>query len=96
MVDQINGVAPLSIYGLPSLSDEVAICPNPVSDQLVIQSDVASFDNYELFSSTGKNVTSRTQLHKSANSEWTLTISSLESGVYIIRTQKTANRIIVQ
>ena len=96
VVDQINGVAPLSIYGLPSLSDEVAICPNPVSDQLVIQSDVASFDNYKVFSSTGKNVTSRTQLHKSANSEWTLTISSLESGVYIIRTQKTANRIIVQ
>lgn len=96
VVDELNGVLPLSIQGFPTFSDQVLLCPNPARNSIIIHSEEFSFDDLSMYSATGKLITDQVRITKLSNSDWELNISSLESGIYIIRTVKTANRIVVQ
>ncbi|MFT5860662.1 MAG: hypothetical protein ACI865_002776 [Flavobacteriaceae bacterium] len=91
VVDELNDVVSLSVQGLPSLSDEVIICPNPSSKWITLKSATIELADLVLISPEGKDVTNRVQMNQVSKKEWSIDVSNLEKGMYIIKTAKTAN-----
>jgi hypothetical protein len=94
VVDELNGVLPLSIQGLNTFSDQVFICPNPSSSWLSIQCESVDLSELEVISPSGQNVSDKVTVTKINTFEWVLDISNLMNGMYILRTLKTANMIV--
>jgi hypothetical protein len=92
VVDQLNGLTPLSLKIQPSQSDNVVLCPNPASDRVIVQSELADFESFSMVSLSGKDVTNRVNVVQLSFYELEVDISALEPGMYIIRTSTTANK----
>jgi len=95
VVDELNGVLPLSIQGLETLSDEVKICPNPSRKWINVSSESVKLDDIVIISPAGQNVSNLVKRNRITSSEWKLDINRLAAGIYIVRTAKTANTFVV-
>jgi hypothetical protein len=93
VVDQLNGLTPLSLTIQPSLSDNVVLCPNPATQTVIVQSELADFESFSMVSLSGQDVTNRVNSVQLSPFELRIDISLLENGLYIIRTSSTANKL---
>ena len=95
VVDELNGVLPLSVQGLPSLSDQVIICPNPSRKWITVKSTTIALDDLVIISPEGKDVSNLVQMTQLSALEWSIDVSNLEKGMYIAIAVKTANTFVV-
>ena len=95
VVDELNGVLPLSVQGLPSLSDQVIICPNPSRKWITVKSTTIELDDLVIISPEGKDVSNLVQMTQLSALEWSIDVSNLEKGMYIAIAVKTANTFVV-
>lgn len=82
-----NNLTDLSANG--NLDRIVSVFPNPVQDKLILRSDVSTPVSYQLVDITGRQI-----LNGEFNINATLDLSSLESGVYLIRFESGKNQFI--
>ncbi|MDG1332063.1 MAG: phosphatidylinositol-specific phospholipase C domain-containing protein [Crocinitomicaceae bacterium] len=84
VVDQLNGVEPLSI-GESDFSDKILISPNPTEGFVTVISDKLQLENLQLISLTGQDVTNQVNARQIDSQTWKLNCDSLENGVYLIQ-----------
>ncbi|MEQ9442713.1 MAG: DUF2341 domain-containing protein [Cyclobacteriaceae bacterium] len=71
----------------------ILIYPNPAEDYLMVQGDLTEIMGFELLSSMGKDVTSFTKIVDIQESQIGVDITSLPSGLYLIRTRTTTQKL---
>ena len=83
VVDQLNGVEPLSI-GESEMNRGVSISPNPTNGIFQLKSELEELGQIELFTSAGRNVSHELRLKKISMYEAEIDLSSLFDGFYLL------------
>ncbi|MFK7784012.1 MAG: phosphatidylinositol-specific phospholipase C domain-containing protein [Crocinitomicaceae bacterium] len=83
VVDQLNGIEPLSIAESDYVH-QLQVSPNPTEGSVIVSSDQFVLDELKVISLSGKNVTGQVNAIQTQSNSWTLNCDSLESGVYLI------------
>lgn len=76
-----------------NLNREIKIFPNPALDHITINGSMKELEEVNIFNTLGQNVTTRISVIKKTDTQVVLDLSSLNSGIYYIKTKTTANRI---
>lgn len=83
VVDQLNGIEPLSIAE-SDFANRLIISPNPSEGFVTINSDQFAIENLRVISLTGQDVTNQVSARRVEPNTWKLNCDSLENGVYLI------------
>lgn len=84
VVDQLNGVEPLSI-GESNFENSFVVSPNPTEGWVNVRSEKFSLNDLHVISVEGKDVTDQMVATQVQVNSWDLNCDSLESGVYLIQ-----------
>ncbi|WP_343636440.1 PKD domain-containing protein [Fluviicola sp.] len=74
-----------SVYIDDSGSGELVIFPNPATDLVTIKGDIVSLSSFQLLNTMGQDIRMDVNSYKQADGTLVLDISSLRSGVYVIK-----------
>lgn len=83
VVDQLNGVEPLSIAE-SDFANGLVVSPNPTEGFVTISSEHHTVENVRVISLAGKDVTNQVHAMQIQVNSWKLNCDSLENGVYFI------------
>ena len=83
VVDQLNGVEPLSIADSDFVR-QLSVSPNPTKGLVTVSSDEFLVETLRVISISGKEVTDQVDAKQIFLNMWRLNCDSLENGVYII------------
>ena len=72
------------------------IYPNPVSEKLSISGNTTDIQSWKIYSLKGESLNNRISIINYTDFQIDLNISSLKSGIYILKTNKTTQRFMVR
>ena len=84
VVDQLNGIEPLSIAE-SHFERNFSVSPNPTEGWVSVSSEKHSLDDLHIVSLTGKDVTNQVFASQVNSNLWSLNCDSLQSGVYLLQ-----------
>lgn len=84
VVDQLNGIEPLSIAA-SYFDHNFSVVPNPTEGWVSVHSETHSLNDLRVISLTGNDVTDLVYAAQIQSREWNLNCDSLQSGVYLLR-----------
>ncbi|MCA1764500.1 MAG: T9SS type A sorting domain-containing protein, partial [Flavobacteriales bacterium] len=74
---------------------DILIYPNPTPNRVIINAPPSALERVSILNSQGKDVTSKTTMRDKSNGEKEIDLSSLNAGIYFVRTA-TATEIVVK
>ena len=76
------------------LGSTIVLYPNPTNGRIVIEADKDELKKIQVYNSIGKDVTKLVSINSISDGKKELDLSTLASGLYIIRTQTVVNTVI--
>ena len=73
--------------------NSISIYPNPAQNQIIISGDKNEMKSLQIYTALGKNATKLTSIIQRSETRLVVDISKLNSGIYFLKTETTANKI---
>lgn len=93
VVDQLNGIEPLSI-GESNFDTGISVSPNPVYGIVLLKSDKIKMEKVQLFSIAGREMSNQMVVLYAHSHEIVLDLSSVQSGFYVLRIDGIAYQVV--
>ena len=85
--------SPISVELIDDSSINVLIYPNPVAEKVTLKGNTKELNSILITNLVGQIVTSKTKIVRSSQQTITIDLNQLPSGIYIIKTLTTANKV---